>query len=182
MSYGVIVKEYGYPRYKEAPATIFSDFLDYVKANKDVWRVVVPHTGYGYGTTFVDSANIEWMEDHYRRAFKLMEYNGTISRAKFLASDELQQIIAGLAEDYPLISDEYHSRIESAARLEHFRSELADIEDVLTFDQVDDVLAYSGYSWWELVHTDSDGATVYMLKDDLELIATLISELAENNG
>jgi hypothetical protein len=180
MSYGVIVKEYGYPTYKDVAANTFDEFLDYVKANKDIWRVVVPMTNYSYGTTFVDSANLEWLEDHYPRAVKKMEYNATISRWKFLQSEELQGIIAALAEDYPLIDDGYHSRIESAAHWEFFESEARDLDDCLTADQIEDVLRYVGTAHWEYVHTDNDGATVYMQKSDEDYIRSLIAELSAN--
>lgn len=180
MSYGVIVKEYGYPAYKEAPANTFDEFLAYVKKNKDVWRVVVPQTHYGYGSSFVDSANIEYMDDHYPRAVKHLEYNVTISRTKFLRSEELQEIIAALVEDYPLIDDGYHSRIESAAHWEYFQSEAFSLDDELTADQIDDCLRYVGSSYGEYVYTDSDGATVYMLDGEQQYIRGLIAEMSAN--
>lgn len=178
--YGVIVKEYGYPAYKSAPAVIFSEFLEYVKANKDVWRVVVPQTNYGYGSSFVESANIEWLEKHYPRAVKLMEFNATISRWKFLQSEELQEIIAALAEDYPLIDEGYHSRIESAAHWEYFEREATDLDDELSAEQIDDCLRYVGSSYGEYVYTDSDGATVYMLDIERSFIRGLIAQLSAN--
>jgi hypothetical protein len=180
MSYGVIVKEYGYPTYKDVAANTFDEFLDYVKANKDVWRVVVPQTCYSYESSFIDSANLEWLEDHYPRAVKKMNFNATISRWKFLQSEELREIIAALAEDYPLIDDGYHSRIEAAAHWEYFELEASDLDDYLTADQIDDVLRYVGSSYGEYVHTDNDGATVYMLKDDQDVIRSLIADLSAN--
>lgn len=180
MSYGVIVKEYGYPTYKSAPAVIFSEFLDYVKKNKDVWRVVVPQTCYGYGKTFVDSANLEWLEDHYPRAVKKMEFNATIGRDKFLRSEELQEIIAALAEDYPLIDEGYHSRIESAAHWWYFEREATDLDDELSAEQIDDCLRYVGSSYGEYVYTDSDGSTVYMMEKEQQDIRDLIAELSLN--
>jgi hypothetical protein len=180
MSYGVIVKEYGYPTYKDVAANTFDEFLDYVKANKDVWRVVVPQTCYSYGTTFVDSANLEWLEDHYPRAVKKMNFNATISRWKFLQSEELQEIIAGLAEENPLIDDGYHSRIESAAHWEFFESEARDLDDELSAEQIDDVLRYVGSSYGEYVYTDSDGSTVYMQKSEQDYIRSLIADMSAN--
>jgi phosphoenolpyruvate carboxylase len=180
MSYGVIVKEYGYPTYKDVAANTFDEFLDYVKANKDIWRVVVPMTNYSYGTTFVDSANLEWLEDHYPRAVKKMEFNATISRWKFLQSEELREIIAALAEDYPLIDDGYHSRIEAAAHWEFFEREASDLDDYLTAEQIDDCLRYVGSSYGEYVYTDSDGATVYMLEKEQDYIRALIADMSAN--
>ena len=179
--FGVIVMLYGMPTYRGVEVYTFDAFLEYVKKNKDVWRVVVPMTSYGYGSSFVDSANIAWLEDHYPRAIQLIEYNATISRDKFLKDEELQNIIAGLAEDYPLIDDGYHSTIEAAAHLEAWEQWAAsEIDSDLEPEQIEDILRYVGSSYGEYVYTDSDGYTVYTVKKEIEQLQTLISELREN--
>lgn len=179
--YGVIVLEYGYPRYKSAPANTFEDFLSYVKANKDVWRVVVPHTGYGYETGLIESANIEWLETNYKRAVRLVEYNATFSRSKFLRSEDVQEIIRGLAEDYPLISDDIHSRLQTEAQIEAWTGWAAsDIDPDLTPEQLEDVLAYFGTSIWEVLQFDNDGTTVYLPKSEIEAWQATIAELSAN--
>lgn len=181
--YGVIVMEYGYPHYKEVPGTIFSDLYDYVKTNKDVARVVIPHTYYGYGSSLIDNANSEWLELHYPRAVKNVEFNVTISRWKFLHSsgEELREIIEKLAEDYPLISDDIHARLETEAKQEAFTAWIAsDIDPDMTPEQIEDVMSYLGLSVWEIAFMDNDGATVYTEKADIESLQTAIAELLAN--
>lgn len=179
--YAVIVKEYGYPRYKSVPAVIFDDLLEYVKKNKDVWRVVVPQTSYGYETGLIDSANIEYLETHYPRAVKLMEYNATISRWKFLQSEDLQDIIKGLAEDYPLISDDIHSRLQNEAMEEAWNDWAAsEIDDDLSPEQLLDVLEYFGTGIWEVLQFDNDGTTVYLPKSEIEQWQATIADLSAN--
>lgn len=178
--YGVIVLEYGYPRYREAPANTFEEFLSYVKDNKDVWRVVVPQTGYGYGSGLVESANIEWLETHYKRAIKLVEYNATFSRSKFLRSEDVQELIAGL-EDYPLLSDDIHSRLQTEAQIEAWASWAAsDIDSDLSPSELLDVLAYFGTAIWEVLQFDNDGTTVYLPKSEIEAWQATIAELSAN--
>ena len=178
--YGVIVREYGYPRYKSVEVYTFQEFLDYVKANKDVWRVVVPHTAYGYGTTLVDSANIEWLETNFKRAIQLVEYNATFSRSKFLRDEYVQEIIAGLV-DYPLLSDDIHSRLETEAFEEAWQSWAAsDIDSELSPTELRDVLDYFSTGLWEVLQIDNDGATVYLPKSEIEAWQTVIAELSAN--
>lgn len=183
--YGVIRMKYGYPEYESAPAVIFSDFYDYVKADKDISRVVIPQTYYGYGASLVDRANSEWLERHYPRAIKNVCYNVTISRWKFLhaSGEELRELIQGLAEDYPLIDEEIHSRLEAEAKQEAFNSWAAsDIDPDLEPEQLEDVMAYTGLipAVWELLKVDSDGATIYADKEDIALMQRLIQELSAN--
>lgn len=179
--YGVIVLEYGYPRYKSAPANTFQEFMDYVKANKDVWRVVVPQTSYGYGSGLVESANIEWLENNFKRAVKLVEYNATFSRSKFLRDEYVQEIIKGLAEDYPLLSDDIHSRLQSEAIEYAWQSWAAsDIDSDLSPEQLRDVLDYFGTDLWDVLQIDSDGATVYLPKSEIDAWQAVIAELSTN--
>lgn len=181
--YGVIRMKYGYPEYESAPAVIFSDFYDYVKADKDISRVVIPHTYYGYGASLVHRANSEWLEHHYPRAIKNQCFNVTISRWKFLhaSGEELRELIEKLAEDYPLIDDETHSRLEADEIAQAFNSWAAsEIDADLEPGQIMDILEYSGWGLGELLQIDTDGITVYMPNRERDNVRNLIAELSAN--
>lgn len=179
--YGVIVLEYGYPRYKSVELYTFPEFLDYVKTNKDVWRVVVPQTGYGYGTGLVETANIEWLENNFKRAVKLVEFNATFSRSKFLRDEYVQEIIKGLAEDNPLLSDDIHSRLQNEAFEDAWQSWAAsDIDGELSPEQLRDVLSYFSTDLWEVLQIDNDGSTVYLPKSEIDAWQATIADLSAN--
>jgi hypothetical protein len=179
--FGVIVKEYGVPTYRSVELYSFTEFYDYVKANKDVWRVVVPHTGYGYGTGLIESANLEWLEANFKRAIQLVEYNATFSRSKFLRDEYVRELIQGLAEDYPLLSDDIHSRLQSEAQEEAWDSWAAsEVDSDMSPSELLDVLEYSGNGLWNVLQFDTDGSTVYFPKQEIEWLRAYIAELSAN--
>lgn len=148
----------------------------------EVERVVIPMTYYGYGASLIDDSNRRSIKRHYRaNRFKSYGYALTMSAYQFLKHFEFRELVEELQEQHPVFDTQDYSNLETETKESAFDDWVAsDIDSELSPDQLRDVLNYFGSDVCELVEIDSDGATPYVSKENIDLWKETIAGMMEN--
>jgi hypothetical protein len=177
---------------EEAQTPTIESLLELCKGG-EVKRVIIPNTYYGYGATLIDDSNRRSIKRHYRKSrFIDMHYSLTMSASQFIRNADYRELVEDLAEREPIFNDTDYSDLETETKLEFLVDELAYAIEDMTKEEIGEVLETrptylpngewldDNIDWWEYVEIDSDGATPYATKEDIEMLAALVKARAVN--
>lgn len=168
---------YGMPRNKEC--FVLEDLQAHLTEYPEIAYVSFPQTWYGYGTNFVMLANNEYLEKYHSADIHEFETELFLSRELFFNDDpnsiELQELFFYVQNEFPVIDDEIHSRMEYEAKMEFLNDEIR-YELELEPDQIEELFQKLEIDYSEWVEIDNDGYTVYAPKDDLAELFTMLKE------
>lgn len=143
----------------------------------EIAYVSFPQTWYGYGTTYTMLANNEYLEKFHADDIHNFNTELFLKRELFFSDDsnstELQELFFYTQNEYALISEEIHSRMEYDAKMEFLNDEIR-YELELEDGEIEDLFQKLEIDYSEWADIDNDGYAVYALKGDLaELFAML---------
>jgi|SRR5690606_18016072 len=179
--YKNIIRDYSYgmPRNKEC--FDLEDLQAHLAEYPEIAYVSFPRTWYGYGTSFVDLANIEYLNTYY--AGMTFEINSELFVPREAIFNELEdselsdlmELFFYIQHDFPVIDDEIHTRMEYEAKIEFLNNEIR-FELEIEIDEIEDLFQKLEIDYSEWADIDNDGYTVYALKDDLSELFALLKE------
>ena len=159
---------------KKDVATI-DELLELCKAG-EVARVIIPMTGYLYGTGIMEESNRRSIQRDFA-ANRFKDYQGylTVSAYQFKTHAWVRELIEKLQNEYPLYDESDYSQLETEAITEFVVDELfyASKDDEfpdLDREEIQRVLFSGGWQegdlppieYWEYAQTEDWGRSVYM--------------------
>lgn len=168
---------YGMPRNKEC--FDLEDLRAHLEEYPEIAYVAFPQTWFGYATNYVMLANNEYLEKFH--ADDIHEFNTELflKRELFFSEDtnsvELQELFFYIQNDYALISEEIHSRMEYEAKMEFIFDEIRYELEIET-EEIEELFQKLEIDYSDWVEIDNDGYTVYALKDDLAELFAILKE------
>lgn len=165
----------------------------------EVFRVIIPQTWYGYGATVASLSNHRSIKHHYREnRFKDYGMQLSMSAYQFHKYPDFRDMVRELQEQDPVFDSQDYSELETEVLLEALVDEISyvitDWEDTThiwpetlyeTKEAVREILesSYTSYEdrieWWEYCRLDTDGATPYSEKTEIEALAKQVTAKRE---
>lgn len=174
-----IIRDYSYGMPLNKECFDLEDLQAHLTEYPEIAYVAFPQTWYGYGSSFVMLANNEYLEKFHADDIEAFNTELFLEREVFFNDDsnsvELQELFFYVQNEYPVIDDEIHSRMEYDAKIEYLNNEIR-YELGLEPEEIEDLFQKLEIDYSEWVEIDSDGYTVYALKDDLAELFTMLKE------
>lgn len=177
-----VIRDFSYGMPTNKDCFDLEELQAHLTEHPEIFWVSFPRTWTGYGTTFVDLANYEYLNTYYAGMLTEIQNelfvpaNGILNANNDDELFDLMELFFMVKNEYPAIEDSIVSRMESEA-IEEFIFQEIRFELELDDDQIIDALQLAEIDFYEYASIDNDGYAVYMSKSDSELLMTKLKEV-----